>query len=271
MVTWLVDGRDQQVDPADRGLAYGDGLFETMAARDGRIAHLDRHLSRLETGCERLGFAAPPRRLLEFELDEILPADGRWLVKLIVTRGPGARGYAPPVSPSPTRIVGLMPWPDRPIAHYTHGIGLVTLTFRLATNPALAGLKHLNRLEQVLARTELAKHDAEEGLLLDNRDFVIGGTSSNLFFVTGTTLTTPNLDRCGVAGIMRALVLDHADLAHLDVSIRDVKLSELEAADEIFVTNAVIGIWPVRRLDGKLFEPGSATRRLQALLGYPHA
>lgn len=268
--TWLVNGApDGAVHPSDRGLAYGDGLFETMAARDGAVPWLGHHLERLADGCRRLAIPLPDPHRLREEIRSQVPATGRAVVKLIVTRGSGARGYAPPGDPNPTRLIGIAPWPEHPASNYTRGIRMRTLKLRLGENAALAGLKHLCRLEQVLARQELQHAPDDEGLMLDGRGFAIGGTSCNVFAVTaGSRVGTPRLDRCGVRGVMRRIVLERCAALGLEASERDMDVAALYAAEELFVTNAVFGIWPVRRLDGQVFEPGRVTRALQDALGY---
>jgi 4-amino-4-deoxychorismate lyase len=266
---WLVNGQTTGVDPADRGLAYGDGLFETMAADGGRIRWLDYHFERLEDGCRRLGIDVPARALLREEIAAACPRAGRAAVKLIVTRGAGARGYAPPdPAPTPTRIVGISSWPDYPSDRYTVGIRVQTCRLRLAEGSALAGLKHLGRLEQVMASRELRGTDAAQGLLLDVSGRVVSGTSSNLFVVKDGALTTPALTRCGVRGVMRRVVLETAASLGLACRECDIDPADLAAADELFMTNALFGLWPVARLDARSFATGSLTQRLMRELGY---
>ena len=265
---WLVDGNPGRVDPRDRGLAYGDGLFETMAARSGRIRWLDYHLDRLAEGCRRLGIPSPDRTVLRDEIGAACPATGQAIVKLVVTRGVSARGYAPPADPEPTRIVGTARWPAYPASYYTDGIELSTLKLRLGENPLLAGIKHLSRLEQVLANLELNELRAQEGLLLDTSGFAVGAVASNVFAVSGSTVATPAIKRCGVKGVMRRIVLESCEELGFRPVEADLEPKTLIEADELFVTNAVFGIWPVRGLDGQAFRVGRATRRLQRLLGY---
>ena len=265
---WLVNGRETGVDPADRGLAYGDGLFETMAAVDGRIRWLDYHFERLERGCRRLAIDAPDLDLVRAEIAAHCPRSGRAAVKLIVTRGPGERGYRPPDAPKATRILGFLAWPEYPREHYTRGIRVRVCALRLGVSPALAGLKHLCRLEQVLAHVELRGHEVEQGLLLDTTERVVGGSSSNVFAVRGDELLTPAVTRNGIAGVMRRVVLETAPLVGLVAREADLTLHDLNDADELFVTNALIGIWPVARLDERGFARGRATARLMQHLGY---
>ncbi len=265
---WLVNGQPTGVDPADRGLAYGDGLFETMAIRDGQIRWLDLHLDRLEEGCRRLAIPTPSRAALEHEIRAHCPRQGRAVAKLIVTRGSGPRGYAPPEHAAPTRVLGISAWPDFPATPYHDGIAVCVCDLRLGENPALAGLKHLGRLEQVLAERELAGRGADQGLLLDASDNVVGGTSSNLFAVFGAELVTPTLLRCGIKGVMRRAVLEAAAALGIRAAERDFTLAQVLGADELFMTNALIGIRPVAILDAQRFSVGPVTKRLMAHLGY---
>lgn len=263
---WLVNGSESSISPTDRGLAYGDGLFETMAAQNGRIRWLDHHLERMSRDCRRLRIPCPPRELLEAEIAAICPPAGKAVVKLILTRGVGARGYRPPDPTRPTRIVMSAPWPDYPNAYYTQGVPIRVCTTRVAENPMLAGIKHLCRLEQVMAQIELAEYSEREGLQLTLDGRIVGGTMSNVFMVSSGTLATPKLDRCGVLGVMRAVTLERARENGWKINERDIVVDELYAADEIFLTNAVFGIWPVCRLEEHLYSVGEKTRSLMSLL-----
>ena len=265
---WLVNGHTTGVDPADRGLAYGDGLFETMAAADGVIRWFNLHLDRLEEGCRRLEIPAPSRSLLAHEIGTHCPKNGRAVVKLIVTRGLGARGYLPPEPATPTRVLAISPWPDFPDSNYRAGISARVCQLRLGESPALAGIKHLCRLEQVLAQLELRGYAVQQGLLLDTSGHVVGGTSSNLFAVRDGELITPTLARCGIKGVMRRAVLESARTLGIRAAERDIALDDMMTADEVFVTNALFGIWPVTDVDGRHFAVGSTTRRLMSQLGF---
>lgn len=264
---WLVNGRPTAVDPADRGLAFGDGLFETMAAADGRVRWLDYHLERLAAGCRRLAIGPLDLAEIRAEIATHCPRAGGAVLKLILTRGSSARGYRLPEPSQPTRILGISSWPDYPHRHYTAGIRVRVCELRLGESPALAGLKHLCRLEQVLAQIELRGHDVEQGLLLDTSGYVVGGSSSNVFAVRGTQLMTPAVTRNGIAGVMRRVVLETAPDAGLAAIESNLTLHELRRADELFMTNALFGIWPVAKLDELSFAPGPVTRHLMQRLG----
>lgn len=264
----LVDGRPAEtVTAADRGLQYGDGLFETLAVRRGRPELWDRHLRRLAGGCARLGLPAPDPATLAGEAAGLCRGVDRGVLKLLLTRGAGGRGYRPPPAPRPTRILSLHPWPDYPPAWWREGVVARVCRQPLSLNPALAGLKHLNRLDQVLARAEWDNPAVAEGLMLDPLGRVVEGTMSNLFLGRRGVLYTPRLDQAGVAGVMRALVLELAARQGLSCREVNVSLADLEAADEVFLCNSVVGLWPVRRLEGKVYPaPGPLAARLTPIL-----
>lgn len=265
MSVWI-DGRPAASLPVtDRGLAYGDGLFETIAVRHGRMALLQRHLQRLGDGARRLGLPLD----LELVRAELLTFAGELrhgVAKLIVTRGDGQRGYAAPVDARCRRILSGSPAPAYPAPHRLDGVRLYPCTTRLAEQPLLAGLKHLNRLEQVLARSEWQDPGYAEGLMRDLSGRLIEGVFSNLFLVNNGELLTPSLARCGVAGVMRAEILDRAAAAGIAARIGNLDFSALAAADEVFLCNSQYGIWPVVAFETHVWSVGELTRKLQLLL-----
>lgn len=269
-MTWWVDGRERAGLPVDdRGLHYGDGVFETIAVRDGEPVRLKRHLARLSTGLERLGIAFSGHAALEDEARRACSHAGRAVLKLIVTRGGGGRGYRPPVPHDATRIVGLGEWPSWPPGVDTDGVCVRVCDTRLSHQPKLAGIKHLNRLDQVLARAEWRDDSRwQEGLMLDTHGDVIEATQSNVFAVESGRLLTPGLTGCGIAGIIRGVILEDAAAAlGIDAEVRVLPLERLLRCDEVFLCNSLIGVWPVREIDGTALDaPGDVTRRLSAWL-----
>jgi 4-amino-4-deoxychorismate lyase len=245
----LVNGREQgRIEPMDRGLHYGDGLFETMAVRGGHVRFLDWHLERLADGAARLAIPLPEPGTLRAEIAAVSAAD-RGIVKLILTRGAGERGYRPPPHPRPTRLVFGLPWPAPVVG--TEGVRVGWCRLRLGRNPRLAGIKHLNRLEQVLGRAEWDDAEMAEALMMDDRDHAICGTQSNLFAKIAGRWITPVLDQCGVAGIMRRAFVTWAASRGDPVIERELPAAELAGAAGLLLTNAVIGAWPVRELAGR--------------------
>lgn len=265
MLSW-VDGRPAaQVSLGDRGLAYGDGLFETIAVRGGRATLLPRHLARLGDGARRLSIDLD-LPALEAELSAFFAELGEGVAKLLLTRGDGLRGYAPPQPSNPRRILLGNQLPSYPASNAERGVRLYPCATRLAEQPLLAGLKHLNRLEQVLARSEWQDPAFAEGLMRDVSGRVIEGVFSNLFLVRDGVLLTADLARCGVAGVMRAEVLEQASRLGIPLQVRDISYDELLGADEVFLCNSLYGIWPVRELAASVWPAGPLTRKLQALI-----
>ncbi|MCP5198360.1 MAG: aminodeoxychorismate lyase [Gammaproteobacteria bacterium] len=245
----LVDGQAAtSVDVADRGLAYGDGLFETIAWHHGAALALDAHLARLGADARRLGLEAPPRELLEAEIRQLGRGRASGVVKLLLTRGSGGRGYRPARPAKPRRIVSMHPWPQLPAADAALEAWLCR--HPVSANPAIAGIKHLNRLDQVLASAEWPDEACFEGLMCDVDGNLVEGTRSNLFVRRADRLLTPGLERAGVAGIVRAAVLAAAPALGLRCEIRTLAPAELAAADELFVTNSIIGIRSLARVRG---------------------
>jgi 4-amino-4-deoxychorismate lyase len=247
------------ISPMDRGLAYGDGVFRTLAVSGGKPEFWRRHMAKLAADCAALGIAAPDAALLAAAARMLLKAGAQAVLKIIVTRGVGGRGYKPPDAAAPTRIVLRAPWPAYAPDMATVGVALRLCETRLGLQPRLAGVKHLNRLEQVLARAEWSDPAIAEGLMQDSDGRVVEGVMSNLFVVKGGEVATPDLTRCGVAGVMRGLLLESARVA-------DLALSEVRGADELFLTNSLIGLWPVRQFDGRAYAVGPVTRRWSAAL-----
>ena len=251
----LINGEPgTQIPAIDRGLQYGDGLFETIAVVDAQPCLWERHYQRLNSGGSRLGIPIPVSETLLEEILQEIGSNQNGVIKLIITRGEGTRGYAPSNHPSPNRIIQYSPWPDYPTDLQTDGIRARVCSTRLGANQTLAGIKHLNRLEQVMARSEWDDPEIREGLMLDARGQVIEGTMSNIFMLKDRVLHTPDLSECGVAGVMRGVILDTAKEQGLDINIGHIPLSELFYADSLMLSNSLIGIWPVKTLDEREYD-----------------
>ena len=263
-----VDGRPaSEVSALDRGLHFGEGLFETIACPHRSPRFLELHLERLAAGCTRLGLEAPAAAALGSEVRQLAAQGERGIIKVLVTRGEAvARGYALTGAEQPTRITLRYPWPEEDPALSRDGVRVRVARTRLAENPALAGLKHCNRLEQVLARAEWSDPGIAEALMYSSSGALISGTMSNVFIVRDARLSTPRLDRCGVAGIMRRLVLTAAAQEGIAAEERTLGAEDLGAAQELFLTNALIGVRPVRELEGRTLSIGPVTRCLQERL-----
>ncbi len=268
----LINGRaTDNISVLDRGLQYGDGLFETMAVIDGACPFWDAHMQRLQKGCLQLQLPVPDSSLLQAEAHVLIQNEKHAVLKLILSRGEGGRGYCYPDPVQPSRIFMRHPWPDYPQQNRRDGVQVRFCSTTLARQPALAGLKHLNRLEQVLARNEWQDAQIAEGLMLDENRNVIEGTMSNVFMGQNGILYTPDLSVCGVAGIMRDAIRELARNVDITVRVTEITKEQLCEADEIFLTNSLIGIWPVNRINKQTFAVGEISRRLQMLINrdYP--
>ena len=264
MTQCIVNGeRSDHVKANDRGLAYGDGCFETIAVKQGEPLLWKRHMQRLFESCDRLGIQTnSDSAALEQEARQVLSPKENAVLKIIVTRGTDGQGYRTDGAGPATRIVCSLPWRERPASNRTEGIRLRVCETRLACNARLAGIKHLNRLEQVLARAEWLD-DYDEGLMLNNHAQVIEGTMSNVFLQTGSVIVTPPLDECGVAGVMRDEVLAQLDEMGISARQEPVTLDMIYKADALFVTNSLIGLWPVASLDSKTYPVTELIKQIQ--------
>ncbi len=266
-ITSLINGNSSDaISLYDRGLQYGDGLFETIAVEDEKLLCWNEHLERLQIGCSKLKIPIPNQDTLSEEAQRLTSSVERGIIKIIVTRGQGGRGYALPVNIDSTRILSLYPWPEYSFGNPCDGIKVRVCNYRYAHNSVLAGIKHLNRIEQVLARSEWADRSIAEGIVLDNEENVIEGTMSNVFYIKGETLYTPELSACGVEGIIRQKVITLATELHLEVCINQISLKSLMDADEAFMCNSIIGVWPIKILDEKSFEVGDKTIQIKKIL-----
>jgi 4-amino-4-deoxychorismate lyase len=257
----------------DRGFQYGDGVFETLALVDGRVREQAAHLERLARGAELLGIPAPEVGAFEADIAELsrdLGRGDRAVIKLNYTRGAGGRGLAPPPDPVPTRVAMRLGWPGHPVEWAETGVRVITCRTRQVSGAALDGrIKSMNQLNHIVARMEWTDPGIAEGLLRDGEGRVVEGTVTNLFLVRDGELVTPDLAGAGLPGVTRGRVLEAA--ASLGIPVREdpVWPGDLARAEELFLTNSIIGVWPVRELDGQMVAdgaPGPVTRRLQQAL-----
>lgn len=240
-----------QVSALDRGLMYGQCIFETIAINKGQPCLFDAHMLRLERGAkalyiefERAKILAEVEQLLEQESTMI--ASRNAVLRINLTMGVGGRGYLNPVNSSATRILSLHDYPVHDEKNWNDGIELGLVDLRLAHQPLLAGIKHGNRLEQVIARSQWQPH-WQEALVMDVDGNVIEGTQSNVFVVKKGCLLTPALDQAGVLGVMRDCVINIAKKLNIEVNIAPLSTSDIDDADEVFLTNSLIGLWPVKQ------------------------
>ncbi len=260
---WINGTEQSTLLASDRATQFGDGCFTTAAVSHGTVQLLDAHLRRLREGCERLKMPVVDWTRLESEMRAAAQPYAQGVLKVILSAGSGGRGYSRSGVNGATRIVSVSPWP----AHYqplrTQGVRLRTSPVRLAQNPLLAGIKHLNRLEQVLIRAHLDQSDADEALVLDTAGFVVECCAANLFWRQGERVFTPNLSQAGVDGIIRQRLMAQMAAAGQACHVVRAETAQLMAADEVVICNALMPVLPVRQLDDRLFSERTLYHRLQ--------
>lgn len=263
----LVNGKPAESIPVDdRGLNYGDGVFRTFAIRNGRARMWRQHYAKLAADCSALGIAAPVEGELLADIRHMSSHMPDYALRITVTRGSGGRGYALPEPVIPRRIVTASHLPDYPAQFAASGVNVRYCMQRLARQPALAGIKHLNRLENVLARAEWNDPDIAEGLLCDSDDNVIEGTRCNLFLVEHKSLVTPDLSHCGVAGVTRDAVIMLASQHGIPCRMEHVSRDRLAAASEVMLVNSIIGVWPIARLGAREWREFPVAERVRQWL-----
>jgi len=263
----LVNGKagGRQISTADRGFLYGQTVFETIVVSNSQPHLLQPHLERLKRGCSALAIPYPERELLN-DIQLLLRSPevslAKAVIRVTISMGEGTgRGYQNPESPVATRIVSLHNHPSYPSRYYQRGVECGLADIRLAAQPMLAGLKHGNRLEQIIARSQWQAH-WQEALLLDQHDAVIEATHSNIFVVNGQTIQTPSLDQAGVEGVMREFILQNAQLVGADAEIVSLSVADIEQADAVFLSNSIIGLWPVKQFCNTTYSDFSFAHKL---------
>lgn len=267
--TYLINGSfDQSISPFDRGFAYGDGIFRTLAVKAGQPIHWALHYQKLVEDCAAIGIVCPRAELLIDDIKLLFAphAEEVMVAKIIITRGEGERGYAIPSISTPTRILIKSLLPSYADALYVEGVTLHLCETRLSVQPKLAGIKHLNRLENVIARSEWQDEMLFDGLLLDAQDHVIECTMSNIFTRFGDELLTPDLSQNGVAGITRQRILHLAKSLNLITKVQALPFTHLLKADEVLICNSLYGAFQVTRILDKIWTPQPLANQIRSLL-----
>jgi 4-amino-4-deoxychorismate lyase len=269
MSRWFHNGESASlVSIDDRAFQYGDGLFETIAIRNGEPRLWEYHMDRLTMSCERMRIVVPDIQELRQQLDDAVERShenpAHCAAKIVISSGVSARGYARKSPTDAKSYIGVFATVPVGVEHYRGGVETQVCNTRLALFSITAGLKTLNRLEQVLARSESVVHSAFEGLTLDADERLICGTMSNVFIVSNQTIITPLLHRCGVEGVMRRHAIETLRDKGTAVEVRDVGVSELYCSDEVFLTNSQFGVLPVRSCGEKVWRVHPVTREVMS-------
>ena len=259
-INYLINGSfDHIISPFDRGFAYGDGIFRTMKMVDGFPESWPQHYQKLVADCAVINIVCPSAELLMSDLQQLfspidLSENQLAVAKIIITRGEGNRGYTPPAITAPMRVVTKSAMPKYAVERFETGVNLTVCETRLAAQPLLAGIKHLNRLENVLARMEWTEPSIADGILLDMNNNVIECTAANIFARFGDMLITPSLHSCGIAGITRQRIINVAHTLSLKVKEETFNLEQLLSADEVIICSSLYGAWQVKSVQVKKMQ-----------------
>lgn len=248
---WVNGERENQIRLDDRAVQFGDGCFTTARIVDGTIAYLTEHINRLREATTALMISNMDWSILEKEMQgaACYCKDPEAVLKVIITRGPGKRGYSTLGCHQPTRIMLLSTAPKQYPLLRQRGVRLTLSPIRLGINPMLAGIKHLNRLEQVLIRFHLDQTDADEALVLDTDGKLVECCAANIFWRKGGCLFTPSLENAGVRGITRDRLIRRAkELGYFCQTVR-TDSTELEYAEEVLICNSLMPVLPVNEID----------------------
>ncbi|MGL5949547.1 MAG: aminodeoxychorismate lyase [Aeromonas sp.] len=263
----LVNGQPHaNIALADRGLHYGDGHFTTLRVKGGRPLAWPYHFARLQHAHARLHLPSHDWATLFARVSACSQRLAEGVLKILLTRGQGGAGYDSQGCDQCAEIILSRPLPAHLAAWQTHGVALHCCAQRLGPSPMLAGLKSLNRLEQVLLRREVSQLQADEGIVLTTAGHVVEAVSANLFWRCGQNIYTPCLSACGIDGIMRQQVMRYFAMQATPVNVVTAPLSDVLAADEVWLTNAIIGCVPVAFIGQKQYVDFSQTRILQERL-----
>jgi 4-amino-4-deoxychorismate lyase len=262
----LVNGASiEHISVRDRGLLYGDGVFETILCEKGKPLLFNYHMQRFSLGCERLNLVAQNTSTIADEIRML--ADGEdCIIKLMLTRGVRDRGYAYDACDlTYSRILDKSPVPEIEHDYYRSGVRLTLCQHQLPSNKKLAGIKHLNRLDQVIGRSECPA-GYQEGVMQDQHGYIIEGTMSNIFMLANNVWYTPGLDQCGVNGVMREFLLTNVNEIPFIAQIKPVTLADLQSAEAVFICNSIIGIWPVIAFDEHSYPLHAEVKKIQKYL-----
>ena len=249
MQTIITASETSRISTRDRGLNYGDGFFTTATITNGQVEHWAYHKARLIECAQRLGFPDIEFKALEQQISEQTISHTQAVLKVVVTRGEGGRGYAPPIQCNLNIIVSVLAYPQHYQSLRDTGVSLAISPIKLAIQPHLAGLKTLNRLEQVLVKNALQTQQSDDALVLDYNHNVIETSAANIFAIKNNKIFSPRLDECGIKGVFLQSLCDK-----LTIEFKRVSIDDLTQADAVFVCNSLMKIVPVKAIAEHTFD-----------------
>ncbi|WP_338804984.1 aminodeoxychorismate lyase [Xenorhabdus griffiniae] len=255
MTYWINGNQCDHIPVNDRAVQFGDGCFTTIRVEQGIPALLPLHIKRLQKGVEKLFMPAPDWFQLENHIKQVVKGCDSGVLKIILSRGTGGRGYGFDDTTEPTQILSLNSYPERYITQRQKGVSLTLSPISMGINPYLAGIKHLNRLEQVLIKRFIEQSGADEALVLDSDGLLVECGTANIFWRKGKNVYTPDLSQSGVEGVMRRKIIEL--LAKSDYSLSCVMRypEALAYADEVIICNSLMPVLPVSQIQAHKNQP----------------
>ncbi|WP_282130609.1 aminodeoxychorismate lyase [Pseudoalteromonas aliena] len=249
------------ISTSDRGLNYGDGFFTTAKVVDGQVQYWPHHKARLIECAERLGFPELDFYSLENKITQHTTDLQLSVLKILITRGEGGRGYGLPSECNITILLSVLDYPSNYSALAKKGVRLEISPIKLASQPYLAGLKTLNRLEQVLIKKAMQTQNCDDVLVLDHNNNVIEASAANIFAIKNHKVFSPLVDECGIKGVYLQSLCDK-----LPVEFKRVQVEDLTQADAVFVCNSLMGAVPVKSIEQQVFNTANSHALLTKLL-----
>ncbi|HHF0504376.1 TPA: aminodeoxychorismate lyase [Vibrio antiquarius] len=267
---WVNGVPQTHVELGDRSFQYGDGGFTTILTQNGELVYWQEHIERMKSCLDVLKISSPDWQVVRDWASNAALSDAQAGVKIHVSRGIGGRGYSPNDIEGPIVTISNFAFPSHYSSWQEKGVDLGVCETRLGVQPLLAGHKHNNRLEQILAKAEIDDTEFADAITLNVQNHVIETTMANLFWVKGNKVFTPELTLSGVAGVMRRKVLELLKVSHIEVIEGRFILPDLLSADEAFMCNSILGVAPIRSIVASnsktIFPIGKLTQRLQGNL-----
>jgi 4-amino-4-deoxychorismate lyase len=259
----LIDGKKQsKASIFNRNTQFGDGLFETCLVENKKLLFWSNHFERMKLGCDRLKISMIDETLWLSDIKKAfsLMKIDNCIVKLVLSRGESLRGYSYKDNIRPIRITIVSELKKN---NQDKGFSLEFCNSGYNSNPKLAGIKHCNRLEQVIARAGIK---VDDGIMLDENENVVSVTQGNIFCIQGNRLITPNLDKCGIEGTRRAVILKIAVDLGFDINIKNLSVAELLRSDEVFISNSIQGVGPVNQIEDFVYSKHKITEIISETL-----
>ncbi|PHM45948.1 aminodeoxychorismate lyase [Xenorhabdus mauleonii] len=255
MTYWINGNQCDRIAVSDRAVQFGDGCFTTIRVEQEQPALLSLHIKRLQKGVEKLFMPEFDWLQLESQIKQAVKGCESGVLKVILSRGEGGRGYGTDGAVAPTHILSLNPYPEQYITQRQKGISLVLSPVSLGINPYLAGIKHLNRLEQILIKRFIETSKADDALVLDSDGLLVECSAANIFWRKGKNIYTPELTQCGVEGVMRQKIIELLSKSDYNLSCVMRYPEALAHADEVIICNSLMPVLPINQIQAHKNQP----------------